>query len=81
MMLYTNLKNVKVGKKPLNQSSDSPDFDKLDGSIDSNMSDENFQKFCDDNLFDANKKSFYKLFEEARKNNFTIILEHAETAA
>jgi hypothetical protein len=82
MMLYTNLKNVKVGAKA---------FDlrvqirltsmQLNGSINSDAKDEDLDKFCSDNLIDAANKIFLKkLFQEARENKFTIILEHAETA-
>ncbi len=82
MMLYTNLNNVKAGNKNVKcKVQIRLTSSKLKGSIDSNMSDEIFVKFCDDNLFDARQKSFFsKLFKEARTNNFTIILEHAETA-
>ncbi len=82
MMLYTNLRKVRVGAKPM-------DFkvqirltsNKLVGSINSEMSDEILIKFCSDNLIDAANKNFLiKLFGEARANKFTIILEHAETA-
>jgi len=82
MMLYTNLRNVKVGAKPLDYKVQIRlTSSKLKGSINSAMSDEILIKFCADNLIDAANKSFLiKLFEEARANKFTIILEHAETA-
>jgi len=82
MMLYTNLRNVKVGAKSF-------DFkvqirltsSKLVGSINSDLSDEVLIKFCVENSIDqANKSFLLKLFSEARANKFTIILERAETA-
>ena len=82
MMLYTNLRNVRVGAKPLNHKVQIRlTSSKLAGSINSEMSDEILIKFCSDNLVDqANKNFLIKLFQEARENKFTIILEHAETA-
>lgn len=53
----------------------------LNGSINSDAKDEDLDKFCPDNLIDAANEFFLKkLFQEARENKFTIILEHAETA-
>jgi hypothetical protein len=83
MMLYTNLKSLRVkGEKRdfkvvLKLTSSS-----LQGSIDSSQtSGERLDKYCADNLFDAKQKEFIrKLFQEARVNNFTIIVEKAETA-
>jgi len=82
MMLYTNLRNVKVGAKPLDYKVQIRlTSSKLVGSINSDMSDEILIKFCADNLIEvANKTFLVKLFQEARANRFTIILEHAETA-
>ncbi len=82
MMLYTNLQNVKIGsKKVICKVKIRLTSKILKSSIDSTMSDETFQKFCTENLFVAKQKAFFtKLFSEARENNFTIILEHAETA-
>ena len=82
MMLYTNLRNVKVGAKPLDYKVQIRlTSSKLVGSINSDMSDEVLIKFCSDNLIDAANKNFLvKLFKEARANKFTIILEHSETA-
>jgi len=82
MMLYTNLRNVKVGAKPLNYKVQIRlTSSKLKGSINSDLSDEVLIKFCSDNLIDtANKNFLVKLFQEARENKFTIILEHAEAA-
>ncbi len=80
MMIYTNLRNVKVGAKPLDYKVQIRlTSSKLAGSITSGMSDEILIKFCSDNLIDfANKEFLKKLFQEARENKFTIILEHAE---
>ena len=81
MMLYTNLQNVKYGKTPLDYKVQIRlTSEKLEGSINSNDAAEVFDKFCKDNLINAKEKTFLsKLFEEARKNNFTVILEHGET--
>jgi hypothetical protein len=83
MMIYTNLRNVKVGAKPLDLKVQIRlTSSKLAGSITSDVSDEILIKFCSDNLIDAGNREFLKkLFQEARENKFTIILEHAETAA
>ncbi|MCA1623199.1 MAG: hypothetical protein LC778_05260 [Acidobacteria bacterium] len=81
MMVYTNLKNVRV-------SNEKRDFrvvlklttSRLNGSIDSSASDEELNKYCSENLLDFKQKEFIKkLFTEARTNNFTIIIEKAET--
>jgi len=82
MMLYTNLQNVKVGATPLALKVQIRlTSNKLVGSITSKTSDEVLAKFCADNLIDAANREFLKkLFQEARENKFTIILEHAETA-
>ena len=82
MMLYTSLRNVKVGAKPLDHKVQIRlTSSKLIGSINSDLSDEILTKFCSDNSIDAANKNFLiKLFQEARENKFKIILEHAETA-
>ncbi len=82
MMLYTNLQNVKLGAKKVNYKVQIRlTSNKLTGSIDSNTKAETFDKFCSENLIDSKQKAFLtKLFQEARENNFTIILEHGETA-
>lgn len=82
MMLYTNLSNVKVGKNPVNlRVQIRLTSNQLKGSIISDAKFEDADKFFSDNSFDsANKTFFQKLFQEARENNFTIILEHGETA-
>ena len=81
MMLYTNLRNVRVGPKPHDYKVQIRlTSSKLAGSINSDMSAEVLIKFCSDNLIDTTNKNFLlKLFQEARENKFTIILEYAET--
>ena len=82
MMLYTNLRNVKVGTKPLDYKVQIRlTSNQLKGSIDSDAKDEEAEKFFFGNSFDSADANFFvKLFREARANKFTIILEHAETA-
>jgi len=81
MMIYTNLRNVRVGAKPLDYKVQIRlTSSRLVGSINSDLNDEVLIKFCLDNLIDAANKNFLlKLFQEARENKFTIILEYAET--
>ncbi len=82
MMLYTNLRNVKVGAKLLDYKVRIRlTSNQLKGSIDSDAKDEEVEKFFAGNFFDSADVNFFvKLFREARANKFTIILEHAETA-
>jgi hypothetical protein len=82
MMLYTNLQNVKVGAKAVGfEVQIRLTSNQLNGSLNSDASGEDFEKFCAANLIDfANKEFLRKLFIEARENRFTIILEHAEIA-
>ena len=82
MMVYTNLRNVRVGGTQRDyQVVLKLTSSKLNGSINSSVTDEVLTKFCSDNLIDFAKREFLKkLFQEARENKFTIILEHAETA-
>ena len=82
MMIYTNLKNVKVGAKAVDYKVQIRlTSAKLSGSISSDAKDADLDKFCSVNLIDsANKNFLKKLFQEARENKFMIILEHAETA-
>ncbi|HRH40015.1 MAG TPA: VWA domain-containing protein [Pyrinomonadaceae bacterium] len=82
MMIYTNLKNVKVGsenvalKVALKLTSN-----KLEGSISSNAEAQKVDDFLQVNSFSKNQTGFVKkLFQEAKENNFEIILEHGETA-
>jgi len=82
MMLYTNLSNVKVGKNAFNlRVQIRLTSNQLKGSINSDEANVKVENFLTDNNFALKDKEFFKkLFEEARENNFTIILEHAETA-
>lgn len=82
MMLYTSLKNVKVGsenvalKVAIRLTSN-----KLQSSISSNVDDKKVDEFLQANTFSKNQAGFVKkLFQEARMNNFEIILEHGETS-
>ncbi len=81
-MLYTNLRNVKVGNAPHKLKVQIRlTANQLKGSINSDASAEVVAKFLGDNSFAVSDANFVKkIFEEARANNFTIILEHAETA-
>lgn len=82
MMLYTNLKSVKVGTKSYDlKVRIRLTSNQLKGSIDSDAKDEAIEKFFVGNSLDsANANFFVKLFREARANKFTITLEHAEAA-
>ncbi len=82
MMVYTNLKNVRVGKNPVAAKTVLRlTSSKLVGTINSDMSDENAAKFFQANSLNVSQTNLIKkLFQEARTNKFTIILEHAETA-
>ena len=81
MMIYTNLRNVRVGGKARDaQIVLKLTSNKLNGSISSAASDEELMKYCSDNLIDSSRKEFLrKLFSEARENKFTFIIERAET--
>jgi ASC-1-like (ASCH) protein len=80
MMLYTNLSNVKVGKKTVNlRVMIRLTSNQLKSSINSDAKDDLIEKFFLDNAFALKDKEFFKkLFTEARENKFTIILEQAE---
>lgn len=82
MMLYTNLTGVKVGKNPFSHKvAIRLTSAKLNGSIQSTASNEELAKFSTGNALSKKHLEFLqKLFQEARENNFTIILEKAETA-
>jgi ASC-1-like (ASCH) protein len=82
MMLYTNLRQVKVGAKALDYKVRIRlTSNQLKGSLDSEAKDEAIEKFFVSNSFgSADVNFFVKLFREARANKFTIIMEHAETA-
>ncbi len=82
MILYTNLKNVKVGaesvklKVALRLTSN-----KLKGSTKSDAKIEELEKFYTANSLNKRQIEFLtKLFNEAKTNNFQIVLENAETA-
>ncbi|MEK7723500.1 MAG: hypothetical protein AAB336_04060, partial [Acidobacteriota bacterium] len=82
MMLYTSLKNVKVGSENVSlKVAIRLTSDKLQGSISSNADDKKVDEFLQKNTFSKAQTGFVKkLFQEARTNNFEIILEHGETA-
>jgi hypothetical protein len=82
LMLYTNLQNVKVGTVPHRLKVQIRlTANQLKGSINSNASPEAVEKFLSENSFTVRDANFVKkIFDEARANNFTIILEHAKTA-
>lgn len=82
LMIYTNLKNVKIGKLAFTpRAAIRLTSGKLNGSIKSDAKPEAIESFFTDNNFALRDKDFFrKLFAEARENKFTIILERAETA-
>ena len=82
MMLYTNLRSVKVGTKSYDLKVQIRlTSNQVKGSIDSNANDEAIKKFFASNSFDSADVNFFaQLFREARVNKFTVILEQAETA-
>ncbi len=82
MMLYTNLTDIKIGKRSYGLKVQIRlTSNQLKGSTNSDVKDEEIEKFLAANSFaSADKNFFKKLFREARENKFTIILEHAETA-
>lgn len=81
MMLYTNLQNVKVGAKPFALKVQIRlTANQLKGSVNSDAKEEEISKFLSENSFAEKDANFVKnIFQEAKENNFTIILEHAET--
>ncbi len=82
MMLYTAMTGVKVGAKPFDLKVQIRlTSNQMKGSTNSDEKDEIIAKFITENAFTVAETNFIKkLFEEARTNKFTIILEHAETA-
>ena len=82
MMLYSNLKNVRVGNesvssKPVLRLTSS----KIEGNISSESDSAEIDKFLVINRFNTNQKGFVqKLFQEARENNFEIKIAQAEIA-
>lgn len=82
MMLYTSLKNVKVGNRDVVlKVAIRLTSEKLEGLVSSNADEKQVDEFLQKNNFSKNQTGFVKkLFQEARENNFEIILEHGETA-
>ncbi len=82
MMVYTNLKNVRVGKNSVKSKSVLRlTSSRLFGSINSEMNSDEIDKFFEVNKLEIPKQNLItKLFQEARENKFTIIIEHGETA-
>lgn len=82
MMLYTNLQKVKFGEKSINYKVKIRlTSSRLEGSINSNASQDELEIFAETNLIKLKQKQFIqRLFQEAQANNFTIILENGETA-
>jgi VWFA-related protein len=82
MIIYTNLKNVRVGKIAVEEKAVLRlTSSKLTGSVNSDASEENAEKFFQTNSLNISQINLIKkLFQEARENKFTIIVEHAETA-
>jgi VWFA-related protein len=81
MMVYTNLKNVKIGKESFeSKAALKLTSAKIKGNITSEATEPELSNFFKMNLFDTKMKEMIaKLFQEARENNFVIMLEHAET--
>ncbi len=82
MMVYTSLKNVRVGKIPVTEKAVLRlTSSKLNDALNSASTDDEAAKFFQTNSLNASQINLIKkLFEEARTNKFTIIFEHAETA-
>jgi VWFA-related protein len=83
MMIYTNLRNVKIGRGNFeSKSALKLTSTKIVGNITSDASETEVANFFKANLFDVKMKGFLtKLFQEARENKFTVILEKGETSA
>jgi VWFA-related protein len=81
MMVYTNLKNVKIGKESFeSKAALKLTSAKIKGSITSETTEPELLNFYKMNLFDPKlKEMIAKLFQEARENKFIIMLEYAET--
>ena len=82
MMIYTNLQNVKFGEKSVNYKVKIRlTSSKLEGSINSDASIDELNNFSAANSISPNQKDFLtKLFQEAKTNDFTIIIEKGETS-
>jgi len=80
MMVYTNLKNVRIGKNSFEEKAVLRlTSSKLVGTINSDMSDENATKFFQANSLNISQTNLIKkLFQEARENNFEIKFEKGE---
>ena len=82
MILYSNLKNVRVGEieknyKPILRLTSN----NLKGEISSESANEDFEKFCRENHFTKKQKDFLAaVFEEANQNRFVIKLESVAVA-
>ena len=82
MILYSNLKNVRVGEiekkyKPVLRLTSN----KLKGEISSESANEDFEKFCRENLLTKKQKEFIgEVFNEARQNRFVVKLESVAVA-
>ncbi len=81
MMVYTNLKNVKIGKASFeSKAALKLTSAKIKGNIASEATEPELLNFYKMNLFDPKMKEMIaKLFQEARENKFLIMLEYAET--
>jgi hypothetical protein len=77
MMLYSNLKNVRLGNKNVSsRAAVRLTSSKLEGSISSESPEKDLENFLQTNQFNANQSGFIKkLFQEAQQNNFVIIIE------
>ena len=81
MMIYTNLRDGRIGKTAAKIKAQIRLTGKLlKGSVNSEAAENDLENFLTENVFTAAEKKFIKtLFQEARENNFVVILEHAET--
>ena len=82
MMVYTNLKNVRVGKNAVKSKAVLRlTSSKLVGSINSDGSEEEIKRFFETNKMEISKQNLVnKLFREARENKFMIVIELGKTA-
>jgi VWFA-related protein len=82
MMVYTNLKNVRVGKNPVTGKAVLRlTSSKLVGSVNSASNDDEAIKFFQTNSLNVSQINLIKkLFREARENNFEIKVEKGEIA-
>jgi VWFA-related protein len=82
MMVYTNLKNVKIGKESFESKAVLKlTSAKIKGNITSEATESELPNFFKMNSFDPKiKEMIAKLFQEAKENKFMIMLENAGTA-